>query len=80
MTQTEIAELRKEYLAAVAADKAAWSHRAGDARTRTQKQLDLWREASEARDRYVLARLDGLKEDLCSLVEQLNEWSRAGKP
>ena len=60
--EKDIATLREEYLAAVAADKAAWGHRAGPARTKSEKQLDLWRAASEARDRYVLARLEALEE------------------
>ncbi len=67
MPTEKIAQLRAEYFAAVAADKAAWGHRAGPARTATEHRLDLWRAASEARDRYVLARLDTLELDFVTV-------------
>ena len=63
MTQFEIAELRKDYLAAVERDKREWyHHRAGAARTATERKFDAWREASAARDRYIMARLDALEQ------------------
>jgi len=58
---TAIAKLRDEYLTATGRADREWMRRAGATRTVVERKLDLWREASVARDKYVLARLDELE-------------------